>query len=1229
MRLCLKSWRFWLLLVVGFSVVLAAALPWWFAWVAQVALRGQGIAVGNWKVEGWSAYELSDIRLEIEAGEGEIGQLRMVQPWAWSVGVMRDSVNSGAEPSLHAKNVFWTQAEGGGEPSGEPIPGVTAIYDLLEELQPTLERWVPHLLVENATIEAAGNRIEVPRLNWKAGELALELVYPAANIRGHLAGPLDGPWQLRAETPFYPDPIELSLRPQRREDRLNLNWTVNWRPLTASGGVQFDEADALPVFGDGEWLLDGLDGADFGLPQLQDVSGSLQFEWRDERWEAVAKLEGVWAEAEHRIPVLLDIDLFGDMERAHFRALEVSAPWVEAQLDSETRFDFEQRMFLDPFRFDLHANLAALEVPGLEGELLFSVETDPWAGGADLPGSQFNLRAEQVRYMEWDLRDLEARGGLSYPHLELESLALRFGEETRLHAAAKLDFEAQSWDLSETSLRLRHRDLDFLFSENVDVTEIEEEVVWSFGRVSIPDTSDWTLQASGSWGPSLEADAALSLDSDLVDAQVDLTLSWLESDLDIALRSLAVEPSGGDLLELAEPVDLRLSFGETLDWAFDRFRIEGASGLQWIAEGRGRADVPERLQINVENFYSGSWTDWLPAGWPLFELNRLKLDWKPDPESPDWLFAHLVAEAFVEVDVLEDQQGVRVQIDTQLDRDGMRVDRFDWRGQSAPFVSAAGYFPLRFGLEQDRLRAGVLEDSDMDVALRVQSRPVLLRMVEGFTGLELSDPQVDLELAGRFNRPTGQLRVAIDQIQSDRFGEALPFQLDRIDLNLSLRPEGLFLDPLEFAYLGDTFRATAEMPMRNEDWQALWEERTLPDWSRTEARLKSERFRIEALAPLLPELVVPAGTIDIDLRLEPGWNLGGFVELRGASTRPLATGSGLRDINGRVRFEGTRMEIEHFRAYIERHPLNLSGSADFSQPADPGLQLRLQGSNVPIVRQQDLIIRGDADLRLAKEVGAPARISGDLNLRESLILQDLRGVLRPGVATAAARPPFFSLEAEYVRQWELDLNIQGDRFLRVQSPFFRGRISSDLRLLGTLEEPFLNGALTIPSGTVLFPFGNIRLQQGEVRFAPANPYDPQLDISGEAETMGYTIRMDVSGSAYDPQLQFGSNPPLAQEAIILMLTAGIMPSDDIGASGGAVGQRLAMYLGRGLISDLFTGTEESWTRNLDIRSGGTTSESGRDTYRIEYRLTEDFSIFGENDVFDEYNVGLRWRFYTR
>ena len=73
-------------------------------------------------------------------------------------------------------------------------------------------------------------------------------------------------------------------------------------------------------------------------------------------------------------------------------------------------------------------------------------------------------------------------------------------------------------------------------------------------------------------------------------------------------------------------------------------------------------------------------------------------------------------------------------------------------------------------------------------------------------------------------------------------------------------------------------------------------------------------------------------------------------------------------------------------------------------------------------------------------------------------------------------------------------------------------------------------------------------------------------------------------------------------------------------------ERLGMFLGKDVLSQLgFGGTSD----RLVIHSGESISENGRSTYSVEYKLTDDVSLVGEYDRFDEYNVGVQWRVYSR
>jgi len=68
---------------------------------------------------------------------------------------------------------------------------------------------------------------------------------------------------------------------------------------------------------------------------------------------------------------------------------------------------------------------------------------------------------------------------------------------------------------------------------------------------------------------------------------------------------------------------------------------------------------------------------------------------------------------------------------------------------------------------------------------------------------------------------------------------------------------------------------------------------------------------------------------------------------------------------------------------------------------------------------------------------------------------------------------------------------------------------------------------------------------------------------------------------------------------------------------------LGAYLGQSLISSV--GGDSSQSERMSISSGERVSQQGRETYEIEYRLDDRFSLVGEYDEFDAYYAGVKWR----
>jgi translocation and assembly module TamB len=121
--------------------------------------------------------------------------------------------------------------------------------------------------------------------------------------------------------------------------------------------------------------------------------------------------------------------------------------------------------------------------------------------------------------------------------------------------------------------------------------------------------------------------------------------------------------------------------------------------------------------------------------------------------------------------------------------------------------------------------------------------------------------------------------------------------------------------------------------------------------------------------------------------------------------------------------------------------------------------------------------------------------------------------------------------------------------------------------------------------------------------------------------------MEISGKADSPVIQFTSTPPLSSEQVLLMLTAGELPREESFVSTQQRASRLALFLGRNLLSEFSPGA--GGADRLTLRSGEYISDEGKPTYSLEYRLTKDWSIVGEYDRFGAFNAELKWRIYSR
>jgi translocation and assembly module TamB len=433
------------------------------------------------------------------------------------------------------------------------------------------------------------------------------------------------------------------------------------------------------------------------------------------------------------------------------------------------------------------------------------------------------------------------------------------------------------------------------------------------------------------------------------------------------------------------------------------------------------------------------------------------------------------------------------------------------------------------------------------------------------------------------------------------------------------------LEQFTVAVEGQIVRVSGRLPVAVDYWAELT--RNPREFAeRSEVHLEIPDAEIAAFVHYFPEYIAPKGRFQLDLAFEGRKSLKGFIRVSDATSRPLGPLGVMQDITADIRFSGRTATFEGVTARMGGQLVSLKGNAELPVDQPPQLNLTLTGENLPFVRRAGLLVRGDLDLKLSSAGLKPPAITGLVKLRDSLFLADVRSLIPSGTKGVASRPPYFALETPPLNSWGLDVQVQGEQFMRLRTPVFNGTATARFKLNGTLGEPRIGGEAIIDQGTIRLPFSSFDVKQGEVRIS-AGDVEPQIFVSATTRRYGYDLRMEVTGNTSSPNLAFSSSPPLEAEQLLLMVMAGEAPRNEVSTTDKQRMTRFGAFFGQSLLGSL--GGDPTGADRLTISSGGDISEQGRETYNIEYKLDDRWALTGEYDEFDDYYGGLKWRIYPR
>ncbi len=1256
-----RKW-FWALgsLCVGIAA-LWFSLPVWFPWLLRPLAVRAGARFSAYERLGYARFALRNLSFTNSSVIIHSRRVDALVPsvWLWELAT---GPNSTAAPFLQLDG--WN-CQLLPSTNTNPSPPFSEIQDLAATLR-TLHRWVPTASLQNGNVSSGKTSVAVTKAVWVAGHLQASLQLPPQASGQLIEAALNpaNPFQLQVFCPSFH--LQSTLELSTNQAGMDISNSIMWETNHAELQAHFGRSDVLPQTATLRGTNLQFSGDIVKLPQYRELSWSLVAQWERGQFALDLTAAGRPAPGQTNFPpVDLDLHAQGDTNSAAIQKLLIKAPFIEANLSNPVRLNFSPPYVDGAANLSLTADLSRQQWVPLTGKLSGVASLRP--GKGDIPEGQLQIAGTDIGTDSIKASNFELSAHISWPVLEANSIKLALKDGSAATLSAKLDLAAKSATDGrfrfEGPLVRRWLPAGYSYGKLLVSGSFHgpfDEVAHE-GRIEVDQITSPLLQPlamSARWNGEVGRlqDFVLRVASTNSSLVLEGALAAETNHAELRLKSLSLATNGASVLDLAEPATITLDPGSRvvvtpLRWSGPGGELALQGVVQWPDLGS--------VQLSIQRLVPGLFGGFTKTALPQIEIGRMEASagWTNGPAilGLDLSATGLIGAPQSEHQTLASQDTspkpaansaqppnalataapllstpLKLELSLRGDSRGILLSNLVVNSPTSEVVVARGTLPVTLNPAAPTNMVRFDERQPLQLQAAVHPQAFFWEELAKLSGVRLEDPDLDFGISGTWDAPQGRLTFQAKSIQLHQ-AKLKPIKLQDLQLALSLDRERARLSQAQLLIQGQRLSITGELPLGESSWKEL-EKRKLPNLSRASARLQIRDAQLAAFEPLFPDLLAPQGQLNLDLRLQPGERLEGALTVRDARTRPLGNTAPFRDINVTLRFQDRLLSLENASADLSGATIDLTGRVDLRgtnwlETGLPPFALTLRGTNVPLAREPDYIIRSDLDLSLAKTNDAPPVVFGAAHLRDSFFLSDLSALVPSGVAKPSSRPPYFSIDTPLLADWRLAVVVDGVRWLKLRTSLFDGEASANLHLEGTLKDPIALGGLKIDSGLVRFPFGNLQVQQGLVTLSSQDPYHPQLQVRANSKQFGYDIRMEVTGPADNPVIQFTSNPSLSSEQILLMLTAGQLPQGTYTLSPQQRAQTMALFLGRDLLAKLGLGDQTQ--ERLTIQSGEEISEQGRPTYHVEYRFTKRWYIVGEYDRFGDYNAGFKWRVYSK
>lgn len=560
----------------------------------------------------------------------------------------------------------------------------------------------------------------------------------------------------------------------------------------------------------------------------------------------------------------------------------------------------------------------------------------------------------------------------------------------------------------------------------------------------------------------------------------------------------------------------------------------GQISLNW--EGKG--NLRSNQHAGQVRDFSGKW-NWKqvegePSRAPISAASSIDYNW---PES-------------VTLEGLKmETEGQAITLDAKLAENSLELEKFVWLDGTEEIASGEGRLPMPEDFANFK---EFIANDNRPVDLKIHSKTLSLTKFQPWVkGLDQiggkATGKLDIVIAGSLAEPEVDALLELRGINVPDRAE-----LPETDVTLKLDAGDGIAKITGEATAPDYAPATLDLKMPFLPKQWVDEPGSMKN-APLSGKLDLPRIdlaRFQALVPGAKNLagiaegkIVVKGTVgdpDVsgDLKLTGGKLVFENESLPALDGMTLDVGTDLQEVTlkgGIQRLEGGFLDFDGSMA------LKQSGARKVGD-----LDLKVSANGLPVVRNDFLIIRANADLRVRGGI-ADAELTGELGIVDSMFYKDMEliPIGKPFLEPSPAKLPGFtaktgsdSLVPAPFGGWTANVVVKTIDPILIRGNLGRGAVDVALRIEGKLADPKPNGTVRLRDAVVRLPFSTLAVKQGTLTFSPATGLDPIVELRGSAEPRPYNVDVYAYGRMSDPQLVLTSQPPLPENEIMTLLATG-------------------------------------------------------------------------------------------